>query len=322
MTAEQLQREQRAGRFAAAAAIGAIVLTIAYVAVQASIKSVRWNGHTIKPANARNEAQALLLTHHQPGKYLLASILVAVALPLIGYVLFYLYTATLQRRPEVPSILRWLTLAAPALFGVIGVISQIQQADAANQFVHHPLAQTLGKAGDKLATHLARDTVGVAQYIGYAAGLLLVLAFVMTSIYAMRAGLLSRGMGFFGAAVGVLLLLPLLGPATTFVEILWLAALAVLFLDRWPGGRGPAWETGEATPWPSPAERRAEMGQPSDKEPQPAPRPSGGQLARRVRAAEQANGGGAATAVTDDEDEAAAASRRHPRSKKRKRKRR
>jgi hypothetical protein len=34
----------------------------------------------------------------------------------------------------------------------------------------------------------------------------------------------------------------------------------MLFLGRWPGaaGRGPAWETGEAIPWPSAAERRAE----------------------------------------------------------------
>ena len=43
-----------------------------------------------------------------------------------------------------------------------------------------------------------------------------------------------------------------------FVQLFWVMALGFLFLNRWPGGRGPAWETGEPIPWPSAAERRAE----------------------------------------------------------------
>jgi hypothetical protein len=331
MTAEQLERERRLGVYAAGAAIVAIVLTVASVAIQASFKSVAWHGHTIKPTTARTEAQLLILTHHQPGAYLALAIIGGLALGAIGVVLFYLYSATLARRPEVPNALRWVALFAPALSAIVGVINQIDQADAAKKFVHLPISQTLGKAGDTRATHIVRDTAGAVQYIGYAAGILLILAFVMTSIYAMRAGLLSRGLGFFGAAVGVLLLIPILGPATTFVQILWLAALAVLFLNRWPGGRGPAWEAGEAVPWPTPAQRRAgaEAGQAGGgaaKQPQPTPRPSGGELARSLRSASRGDGadggGGAATAVSDADEEAPTESRPHPRSKKRKRKRR
>jgi len=33
----------------------------------------------------------------------------------------------------------------------------------------------------------------------------------------------------------------------------------MLFLDRWPGGRGPAWQTGEEIPWPGAAQQREEM---------------------------------------------------------------
>ena len=35
----------------------------------------------------------------------------------------------------------------------------------------------------------------------------------------------------------------------------WLGALGGLFLGRWPGGRGPAWETGEPDLWPTPERR-------------------------------------------------------------------
>jgi hypothetical protein len=36
------------------------------------------------------------------------------------------------------------------------------------------------------------------------------------------------------------------------IQLFWLSALGVLFLDRWPGGRGPAWEEAEAIEWPVP----------------------------------------------------------------------
>jgi hypothetical protein len=61
-------------------------------------------------------------------------------------------------------------------------------------------------------------------------------------------------MGIIGIVTGALLVLPL--SPLPVVQIFWLGALAALFLGRWPGGRGPAWETGEAVPWPSAAALR------------------------------------------------------------------
>ena len=51
MTEAQLARERSLGRYAAGAAIIAIVLTVATVAIQASLKSIKWHGHTIKPTS-------------------------------------------------------------------------------------------------------------------------------------------------------------------------------------------------------------------------------------------------------------------------------
>jgi hypothetical protein len=78
----------------------------------------------------------------------------------------------------------------------------------------------------------------------------------MISLNAMRAGLLSRFMGILGIFVGVLLVIPI---GVQILQLFWFAALGLLFLDRWPGGRGPAWSSGEAIPWPGAAEQRHDM---------------------------------------------------------------
>jgi hypothetical protein len=80
--------------------------------------------------------------------------------------------------------------------------------------------------------------------------------YVMVPLRARRAGLLSPFMAILGVIAGVLLVLQLVPLVPIVLQGFWLGAVGALFLGNWPGGRGPAWETGEADPWPSPAERR------------------------------------------------------------------
>jgi hypothetical protein len=64
----------------------------------------------------------------------------------------------------------------------------------------------------------------------------------------------------------------------------WLGALGALFLGRWPGGRGPAWETGEAVPWPTMAETRERaIGEQLRDQPEPEAEPEQDQQAPRKR---------------------------------------
>jgi hypothetical protein len=51
----------------------------------------------------------------------------------------------------------------------------------------------------------------------------------------------------------VLKLMPLV---PEIIQAFWLGAVGALYLGNWPGGRGPAWETGQADPWPTAAQRR------------------------------------------------------------------
>jgi hypothetical protein len=130
-------------------------------------------------------------------------------------------------------------------------------------------------------------------------------------------------MGILGVIVGVLLVIPILGPP--IVQFFWLVALALIFLDRWPGGgRGPAWESGEAIPWPTAVEARAAAA--GGSAPAPAARREPPRWLQRLGAAAPADENGSGTpqpAPLDDyENDGAPAGTPHPRSKKRKRKRR
>jgi hypothetical protein len=135
---------------------------------------------------------------------------------------------------------------------------------------------------EAVAKKLVEDSQGTVVAAALFAGTLsLAFAYVIVSLNAMRAGLLSRFMGVLGIIVGALIVLPLLPSGVPVVEVFWFGALSALFLGYWPGGRGPAWETGEPVPWPTAAERR---GLAQDPEPTaPAPEEEEAPVRRRSR---------------------------------------
>jgi hypothetical protein len=90
-----------------------------------------------------------------------------------------------------------------------------------------------------------------------AGSLALVFGMIYTSLNAMRVGLLTRFLGTLGMAVGVASLF--FGPL--FV-VLYMIALGFLYLGITPGGKPPAWDAGEAVPWPSPGQQRANQAEP------------------------------------------------------------
>jgi hypothetical protein len=84
------------------------------------------------------------------------------------------------------------------------------------------------------------------------------------SVNAIRVGLLTRWMGVIGIFTGILIFLPIGGATLEIVPAFWMIGMGVLYLGRWPGGDPPAWTAGEARPWPTQAERRAEREEESD----------------------------------------------------------
>lgn len=235
------------------------------------------------------------------GPYIAGAVLQGLSYLPLAPLLVYLYHVTAYRRPETPAWSRPLAVFGAVTISFAAIASSINQLGAIDDVVSDlPLA--LPVAEDRLSENQTEGAGLAFVVLGYAARIALAFALISISNAARRAGTLSSFLGITGIIVGVFLVLPFFGPLP-IVQWFWLGALAVLFMGRWPTGRGPAWESGEAEPWPSAAEMRARA------------------------AAER----GEATDEPDYEDEEheddepaepAPAGTQHPKSKKRKRKRR
>ncbi len=236
---DQLAWERRFGPRAGAAALGGAMFIVASFISQLSLLRVK----------TKNEADTLRAVHSHASGYVAGGVLQLVALLFLAVVLYYLYRAARHRRPQTPTIGLVLGVAGPILFGIVGAIGPFVIRHYAMEFVN----------GANHTNQHAKDLVsgGAARAFGIATlptGLAFAFAVIITNINCMRAGLVSTFVGIIGVIGGLLFVLPL-GPPQLLL-FFWLVALTVILFDRWPGGRGPAWETGEAVKWPTAMERR------------------------------------------------------------------
>jgi hypothetical protein len=332
---EQRQWERKWAPFAAASAALAALLPIAATIYASSL---------LGKLPSDREDLFLEKIHEKSSGYIASGVLTAIGTFLMAPVLVYLYRATVARRPQIPRIALILAVVAPLVAGGAGVARQVVLAHTADEFVKPQPALTVaqraareerlskitdkdkylkeveklepdGRAKDKLQS----GSVATVAYVGLIANLLLGTAFVLIAMHAMRAGLLSKFMGILGVIVGALTAVPLLGGAPV-VQLFWLIAMMVLFLNRWPQGRGPAWEAVEEIPWPTAQDRRDAL---ADRDDAPARGRPG-----RQRAPEPDEDDDEELDEEDAEQQHTGEAARprpsstHPRSKKRKRKRR
>jgi hypothetical protein len=258
---EQLRWEARWARPVAAAAIVAALLAVVSQGLFQSIYEDR--------SGVQVRADQFLSFDEAPGTLIASAVVQAVsALFLIG-VFFYLFRAIIHRDARTPRWFVWLILAAPVMYAAAQVLGAMEQVDIADRFAAgEPIR---GEAGDDRARDIAsEETNGGVIAIGIAGSVGLAFLFVMLPVRARRAGLLSPFMMALGVIAGALLVLPLLPGVPVVIQAFWLGALAVLFLGRWPGGRGPAWDSGDPEPWPTAAGRRGVPTQAEADEPESA----------------------------------------------------
>jgi hypothetical protein len=251
---EQLEWEARVGRLAGFAALIAAALIVASLGYRIAVL----------PHGADNVKEFLPQVKAHKNAFIGSGILTGLGMLAFIPPLLYLYTVTRYRRPELHPVARVLIFLGPILFAVCSVWFQFRQAHAADLFLAG------ANKTNKHAEDLLRDSTTAVAGLSLAASIATGLATVMVSLNAMRAGLLSRFMGVLGIILGALFVLPLI--ASPIIQLFWLLALGALFLDIWPGaGRGPAWESGEAEPWPSPPSRFAPQQAREETEPEPEP---------------------------------------------------
>jgi hypothetical protein len=196
---------------------------------------------------------------------------------LLAVPLVYLFRATEARSEKVRSQLLGLVIAGPLFMAAFAIFTGLSLHDAAPSFVAKHVTGTTSHMDD-----VARNAINDSSFRSLAAGFgiagALGFAFAMayTSLHAMRAGLLSRFWGSLGIALGVG---SILFPQYTLI---WIIYLGLLIAGWLPGGRPPAWDAGEAIPWPSPGQRMAEQmsgegeegeGDTAAEEAEPAPPP-------------------------------------------------
>jgi hypothetical protein len=292
----QLSWEARFGRFAAGSAFAAAVFEVASSAFQ--VAASENNAGRDDPLRY---SKTLSNFHDHSDAVLGSAITHGLATIFVAGALFYLFRATRHRRAELPAMVRWLLPIAPVLVTVAAISNWSGLNDASNRFTSAGERANVRASPTKdqrkdiaaycrsharaagvrecRARHEREEAVGKKlvqdnqSSLGtgalFAGSIGLAFLYVIISLNAMRAGLMSRFMGMLGIIVGALLVLPLI--PIPIVEIFWLGALGVLFLGIWPGGRGPAWEAGEALPWPTP-QQRAGLTKPDDEEsPEPEP---------------------------------------------------
>jgi hypothetical protein len=242
MSPDQLAQERRRGRFAAAATL---VSAIAFAA------GSLWYQSATADQPDENKADILRYFDAHWDELLASSLLQGFGMLLIAAAAVHLYLATKARNPDQSAVVLVVGLYGPIAFAATLFVRSIALSVLASDFAGREF-QTLAAAEDAFDSPalVVSDVLGVSGVLGLGFWL------VKGSLDAMRVGLLTRFMGVLGIALGPALILRF----GLLVLPLWLIALAVLFAGLWPRGMPPAWVTGEAQPWQSPRDARAEAG--------------------------------------------------------------
>lgn len=251
------------------------------------------------PAVSPRAAEVKYIDHHTFG-LVAGNLLAAFAVLALTLVLLFIVDCTRFRRPETWRAGRPLVLIGGIGYALLNLIHEVVLAIEAHNFVS---AGNFTNAAVEKAL-LATGFGGVfLSLLGLLAALALTVGTIAVMVGSMRAGLLPRWLSVLGTLAGVLFLPLFNSPYLQFVLTFWLVAIGVLLMERWPNGDPPAWAAGEARPWPTQADVRAQReaagdgaaggrlagskdarnGDGPDTDVAPAPTPTGGGSRRKRR---------------------------------------
>jgi len=253
----ELAWEKRWARPVAVATFGSLLLIIAAILVASQgVGGSDGESELLRNVEAHRSAQ------------LISSILQAIGVGLLAAPLYYLFRAANVRSETMRGQLVGVVIAAPLFLAVLAILSGVSTLHAASDFVTNEVPRLTAKGialSSDRADDIANDTITEAPLRPLAAGFGLggqigfVVAMFYSALYGMRTGLLTRFWGSLGMALG----------AVSFIffqfTLLWFIYFGLLVLGWVPGGKPPAWQSGEAEPWPTPAEKAAaELGEQED----------------------------------------------------------
>jgi hypothetical protein len=201
-----------------------------------------------------SEATVTLITENARATIdIIGAVLDACGLLGLAVLLFWLHRSAQARQPQLRAVTRYTATVGAVLGAVMALVYTILFTDKAHQFV------TTGTQGYPEASHLFSSALWFIPQLALELGnLLLAVGVVLVALSVMRVGLVPRIVGYSGVLSGALFIIgvPVLTP---IIQGFWLAATAVLLARRWPSGDPPAWDSGEAVPWPPTARQQAQQ---------------------------------------------------------------
>lgn len=227
-----------------------------------------------KPLISPRTAEVKFISHHAL-QLIATSFLAAVSIIVLTGILLVLLDAARFRRPTT-----WPQARVLVLIGGVGVAFTSVGHQVIGAIETHKFA--VGHDFSISAVEHALTKNPAAEIFAYL-GLLVLLAFVTSMVIvllnALRTGLLPRWMGYVGMLSAFLILIPTAGATLQLIPAFWLLMIGLLFGGRWPGkpptgGDPPAWAAGEARPWPTRAQLRAERSGAGGAPKAPAPSPA------------------------------------------------
>ena len=194
-----------------------------------------------------------------PGSWIAWGVMQGLGLMLMAVPLTYLFLAAAARSERVLRPLVGACVLGPVLYGLQFALLAVAQTDVAQQFASE--SQGVGDIYT-LSIDLYEDSglLTAAGAFGAGGALALVFAMVYTPLWATRTGRVTRFYGTLGMALGASLLFPPLAELALPALYLWFGYLALLISNRLRRGRPPAWDAGEAVPWPAPGQEPVAAG--------------------------------------------------------------
>ncbi|MDX6602069.1 MAG: hypothetical protein QOF13_1271 [Solirubrobacterales bacterium] len=287
-TPEILSRERLwSPRVGVAAVLGGLLALLGFILLQSSLGG---------DANFESLEEA----HKNSSTVWLAGAATCVGYLLLTAPLFFLFRAAQVRSPRVKNQMVGLVVLGPLLLGISAPLISGGTQEAADSYLAGSAKLTLTpaeakkecdedkqgqsakefgeefepaagqtplvacedkKAEEDKASNAIKDSslLRIGQFAGLAGGLSLVIGLLYTGLWAMRTGLLTRFWGSLGMAVGFASLIGF-SPLT----FIWFVYVGILLLGVLPGGKPPAWDAGEAVPWPTPGQKAAAAMEPDD----------------------------------------------------------
>jgi hypothetical protein len=208
------------------------------------------------PAVSPGAAEVRFINAHAFG-LIAGNVLQALALFFLVLTLLFMLAVVSFRRPQTSPVTRLLVIGGGVVMVLVSILHPAAQAINAHNFVsgHDFTVEAVNHALTQSAL------LEVTQYLGLIGGLALAVGMVIVVLGGSRTGVLPRWMMYLGIFTALVALTPFglaLGEAQQLIPAFWMVGMGFLLMGRWPNGDPPAWAAGEARPWPSQLEARAE----------------------------------------------------------------